>query len=118
MRCMLLVCLICAWAMWFAMLAAAGFLQGDPLRILCHLPKDNLREFTCGIVGGQLYFVWTRQKELGHLFLLCILFLSQPLMNSKLMIKPQQLRTIDDIGRWINDPRKIAHQYLHSIKAP
>ena len=24
------------------------------------------------------------------------------------MIKPQQLRTIDDIGRWINDPRKIA----------
>ena len=53
MRCMLLVCLICAWAMWFAMLAAAGFLQGDPLRILCHLPKDNLREFTCGIVGGK-----------------------------------------------------------------
>jgi hypothetical protein len=39
-------------------------------------------------------------------------------MNSKLMIKPQQLRTIDDIGRWINDPRKIAQQYLHSIKAP
>ncbi len=30
-------------------------------------------------------------------------------MNSKLMNKPQQLRTIDDTGRWINDPRKIAH---------
>ena len=53
MRRLLLVCLIGAWAMWLAMLAAAVFLQGDPRRILCHLPKDNLREFTCGIVGGR-----------------------------------------------------------------
>ena len=30
MRRLLLVCLIGAWAMWLAMLAAAGFLQGDP----------------------------------------------------------------------------------------
>jgi hypothetical protein len=33
---LLLVCLIGAWAMWLAMLAAAGFLKGDPRRILCH----------------------------------------------------------------------------------
>jgi len=30
MRRMLFVCLIGAWAMWLAMLAAAGFLQEDP----------------------------------------------------------------------------------------
>ena len=68
--------------------------------------------------GREVILRLDTSKGIGSPLPTMYIILSQPLMNSKLMIKPQQLRTIDDIGRWINDPRKIAHQYLHSIKAP
>ncbi len=74
---LLLVCLIGAWAMRLAMLAAAGFLQGDPRRILCHLPKDNLCEFTCGIMGGS-YTSFGHSKGIGSPLPNMYIFLSQP----------------------------------------